>query len=145
MKAIIEMPRGDTVRRHLKFDGTGFIELGPIKDVIPVNDGIMPVHYGYLPGTRNPEEGDEIDVLVFSDGDTQVGQEMEIRPIAIIRRSDGDDKVVAVGAEKDADFGWSDVSENERSVVEAFFSHHHDIVSIDDAATAQAYIENHRT
>ena len=65
MKAIIEIPKGDNRRRHLKSDKSGFVDLGPITNVIPVNDGIMPILYGYIPDTLDKKEGDEIDVLIF--------------------------------------------------------------------------------
>ena len=53
MKVIIEIPKGDDRRRHLKWDKSGFVDLGPIIEKIPVNGGIMPVDYGYIPGTEN--------------------------------------------------------------------------------------------
>lgn len=142
MKVIIEIPKGDDRRRHFKFDKTGFIDLGPTKDVIPVNDGIMPVHYGYIPGTLNEEEGDEIDVLVLSQKSTVVGQELEVELIALIRRADGDDKVVAVDATRKSIKSWSDIPENERKLIEEFFSYHHKFLSIDDARAASDYVKN---
>ena len=141
MKAIIEMPKGDTVRRHFKFDKTGFIDLGPIKEVIPINDGIMPINYGYIVGTLNASEGDEIDVLIFSNNLLSVGQEVEFEPIALINRADGDDKIVAV--DDTVNFkSWLDVPKVERELIEAFFSYHHEFTSIENAELAKKYIEN---
>ncbi|MEI6835578.1 MAG: inorganic diphosphatase [Candidatus Falkowbacteria bacterium] len=140
MKAIIEMPQGDTIRRHFKFDKTGFIDLGPIKSVIPINDGIMPVNYGYIVGTLNSGEGDEIDVLIFSNNILSVGQEVEFEPIALISRADGDDKIVAV--DKTVDFkSWFDIPKSERELIENFFSYHHEFKSIENADVARQYIE----
>jgi inorganic pyrophosphatase len=144
MKAIIEIPKGDDRRRHLKYDKTGFVDLGPIKDVIPVNGGVMPVHYGYVPETVNPKEGDEIDILVLSDEDLKVGQEVEVRPIALIKRADEDDKVVAVDAGNNATKSWSDIPEDMRTLAESFFSYHHCIVSIEDVEAAARYVEENR-
>lgn len=141
MKAIIEIPKGDDRRRHMKYDKTGFVDLGPIQDVIPVNDGMMPVHYGYIPDTLNEQEGDEIDVLVLSEDATVVGQEIEVRPIALILRDDGDDKVVAVDMTKKSIRQWDDISESERTLIEKFFSHRHKIRSIEGAELAVRYIE----
>jgi inorganic pyrophosphatase len=140
MKVIIEIPKGDDRRRHLKFDKTGFVDLGLIRDVIPVNEGIMPVHYGYIPGTTNPQEGDEIDVLILSESDTVVGQEMEVRPVALIRRADGDDKVVAVDETQESLRDWHDVPEETRTLIEEFFSYHHAILSIENAEAARVYV-----
>lgn len=132
MKAIIEIPKGDDRRRHLKYDKSGFVDLGPIKDVIPVNEGIMPVHYGYIPGTLNEKEGDEIDILVLSNDVLTVGQEVEVRPVALIKRADGDDKVVAVDESRPAIKSWADIPDEERSLIESFFSYHHKFLAIED-------------
>ncbi len=69
MKAVIEMPKGDVRRRHIKYDKSGFIDLGPIKNVIPVNDGVMPVHYGYIPETLNEKELDESFLVIITSFD----------------------------------------------------------------------------
>lgn len=144
MKAIIEIPKGDDRRRHLKDDKSGFIDLGPTKDVIPVNDGIMPVHYGYIPGTLNKKEGDEIDILVLSNEKLEVGDEVEVEPIALIRREDEDDKVVAVDVSVPQLQKWSDIPESERRLIEDFFSYHHKFRSIEDAEYARRYAERGR-
>ncbi len=141
MKAIIEIPKGDDKRRHIKNDKSGFIDLGPIKDIIPVNDGIMPIHYGYIPGTLNKKEGDEIDILVLSDEMLRVGQKIEVEPIALINREDGDDKIVATDETRRSVKKWNDIPENERELIESFFSYHHKFRSIDDAETARKYVE----
>ena len=141
MTAIIEIPKGDDRRRHMKYDKSGFIDLGPTKDVIPVNDGVMPIHYGYIPDTLNVGEGDEIDVLIFSKKDLSVGEEVEIYPIALINRADGDDKIVAVDDTVDYKT-WSDAPKSDRELVEKFFSYHHEFKSIQDAALATQYVED---
>lgn len=140
MKAVIEIPKGDNRRRHLKADKSGFIDMGPTKDVIPVNSGIMPVHYGYIPETVNEKERDEIDVLVLSDDASKVGQEIEVKPIALILREDEDDKVVAVDKTREQLKKWSDIPEPERALIEEFFSYHHKFRSIENAEFAIEYI-----
>ncbi len=142
MKAIIEMPKGDDRRRHFKFDKTGFIDLGPIKEVIPVNDGLMPVSYGYIPDTLNIDEGDEIDVLILSNKVLSVAQEVEVEPIALIVRDDGDNKVVAIDDSISDIKEWNDVSESERELIEQFFSYHHKILAIENLEVTKQYIEN---
>jgi inorganic pyrophosphatase len=141
MKAIIEMPKGDTRRRHFKFDKTGFIDLGPIKDIIPINDGVMPVNYGYLCNTLNVDEGDEIDVLILSENIFRVGEEVEVEPIALINRADGDDKIVAIDNSIKNIKAWEDIAESERKIIEEFFSYHHEFKSIDNAKAAKKYIK----
>ena len=74
-----------------------------------MNNGIMPVHYGYIPNTLNKKEGDEIDVLVLSSDTLKVGQEIEVNPIALMRRADEDDKVVAVDSTQESIKSWQDI------------------------------------
>lgn len=128
----------------MKYDKSGFVDLGPIKDVIPVNKGIMPVHYGYIPGTLNESEGDEVDILVLSNKQYAVGQEIEVGLVALIKRADGDDKVVAVDETRKKVRGWNDILEGERTLLTDFFSYHHKILSIEDAACAREYVESRR-
>ena len=142
MKVIIEIPKGDNRRRHIKQNKSGFIDLGPIRDIIPVNNGIMPIDYGYIPETLNEKEGDEIDVLVLSDKKLKVSQEVEVQSIALIRRDDGDDKVVAVDETKRSIKRWIDIHKEERELIEKFFSYHHKFKAIEDAEIARQYVEN---
>lgn len=142
MKVIIEIPKGDNRRRHMRYDKSGFIDLGPIRDVIPVNDGVMPVHYGYISETLNEKEGDEVDALVLSNKLLEVGQEIEVEPIALINRADGDDKIVAVDETKKIIKTWDDLPQDERKLIEDYFSYHHKFLSIEDAISAKRYIEN---
>lgn len=142
MKAIIEIPLGDDRRRHMKYDKSGFVDLGPTKDVIPVNDGVMPINYGYIKDTFNVGEGDEIDVLIFSKHVLSVGQEIEISPIALIRRADGDDKIVAIDDSiKDLE-SWDDIAATKRELIEKFFSYHHKFIAIENKEEAEKYIED---
>lgn len=141
MKAIIEIPRGDNRRRHIKNNKSGFIDLGPIRDIIPINAGIMPIHYGFIPETLNEKEGDEIDVLVLSDRVLKVGQEVLIEPIALIKREDGDDKIVAIDETRKSIKQWADIEKSERDLIEKFFSYHHRFLSIKDVEFAREYIE----
>lgn len=141
MKAIIEMPQGDDRRRHMKYDKSGFIDLGPTKDVIPVNGGVMPVNYGYIKDAFNPGEGDEVDVLIFSKRVLSVGQEIEILPFALIRRDDGDDKVVATDDSIKDLTKWEDVGKEERELIERFFSYHHQITKIENKEETKKYID----
>lgn len=140
MRVIIEIPKGDDRRRHIRYDKSGFIDLGAIKDIIPVNNGIMPVHYGYIPETLNEKEGDEIDVLVLSDNDFSVGQEIEVEPIALIRREDGDDKIIAVDKTRGIIQQWDDVPEIEKKLIKDFFGYHHRLLSFDNSECAIEYI-----
>lgn len=144
MKVIIEMPKGDDRRRHLQHDKSGFIDLGLIKEVIPVNNGLMPVNYGYIPETVNETEGDEIDVLVLSERILNIKEEIEVNPIALIKRADGDDKVVAVDETRGQTKTWADITEEERDLIISFFSYHSKIDVIESAEVANEYLQKAR-
>ena len=141
MIAVIEMPKGETVRRHKDKHGEGLIELGLIKDAIPVNGGVNPVHYGYIPDTHNPSDDDELDVIVISKEADAIGQEVAVTPIALLRRADHDDKIVAVPEDEKEISSWEDVEQGERDLILQFYSFHHAITAIENSAKASEYIE----
>ncbi|MDO8514515.1 MAG: inorganic diphosphatase [bacterium] len=144
VQATIEIPRGDNRRRHLnKYNKSEFVDLGPMKDHIPVNDGVAPEHYGFIPDTHNPHDGDEVDVIIFSERVAKVGEIIDVRPIALLKRSDNDEKVVAVEIES-AVKAWEDLDETRRSLVLAFYGSHHQITSVEDQKTAEQYIHASR-
>ena len=141
VKAVIEIPKGVDKRIHYNPQTKTFIDLGPIKNSIPVNEGVMPVAYGFIEGAINPRESDEIDVLVFSKEGLKTGQKIEIEPIALIVRDDGDDKVVAVDATMATVEKWTDIAASERKLVENYFGFKHKITAIKNASEAKGYIK----
>lgn len=141
MDAIIEIPKGDTIRRHKNKHGEGLIELGLIKDVIPVNDGMNPVNYGYIPDTYNASDEDEVDVIVVTDEVYAIGQSVAITPIALLRRADHDDKVIAVPDGNTRIMQWDDIPVSERELLTQFYGYHHAITAIENSTKAREYIE----
>lgn len=133
------MPKGCDRRIHSSNSGPGFVDLGPLKEAIPVNNGIMPVHYGFIEGTLNKDDGDEVDVLLFSERTFLTGDIAEARAIAVLKRTDNDHKVVAVDPTSSWQ-KWEDINETERGLVLDFFSSHHVIEVIDGSAEAESYI-----
>ena len=138
--AVIEIPKGDGRRRHLNYEKTAIIDLGPIRDVIPVNDGVMPVDYGYIEHTKNPIEGDEVDVIIFSIAIRKSGEKVGVSPIGLIRRDDGDDKVIAIDETISLITSWDDVSTEEKDLILAYFGYGHKILSIENREAAEAYL-----
>lgn len=129
-KALIEIPKGDTRRRHKSYENGELIDFGPIREVIPVNDGVMPVDYGYILGTLNKLESpaEELDVLVLSDREIVIAEVVEIRPVALLIREDNDHKIIATEA---GDLrSWEDVPENEQDLIKKYFGHKSKIVNI---------------
>lgn len=135
------MPKGDDRRRHLSYDKSGFVDIGPIKDVIPVNNGIMPVDYGYVPNTFNPSDKDEVDVLLISNSKHFVGEEVVAQPIGLMRREDGDDKIIAVD-DKSGIKNWENVPTETRKSITSFFGYHYKIISIDGSTAAEKYLND---
>lgn len=141
--AIIEMAKGESRRIHMSYDNTGFIDLGPIKEQIPLNNGIMPVHYGYIEGTLDKKEGDNVDVIVFSDRLYKTGDRLSVEVIGMLTREDGDHKVVAVDDSlRFKDF--SEISSSENKLILDYFGFKSKIVSIDGTFQAEEYIKSCR-
>lgn len=141
MIAVIEIPKNDDRRRHITYDKSGFIDLGPIKETIPINNGVMPVHYGYIPETLNKTEGDEIDILVLSSKECSVGEKIEVEPIALLRREDGDDKIVAVDGTMPSIKSWDGIPQTERELIQSFFTYYHKFISFENAFDAKKYVQ----
>lgn len=147
LKAIIEIPKGNDQRWHLNFARTKIENFGPIKDVIPVNDGKMPVAYGYLENVFNHEETNEegikenLDVLVFSNKSFGIGESIDVAPFAMFVREDGDHKVIS----HDETFlleKWEDIPLAERDLIIEFFGYKSKIKEIVDKEGTEEYIKS---
>lgn len=137
--SVIEIPKGCDRRIHKSNHGEGFVDLGLIKDLIPINEGRMPVCYGFLKGIPNESEGDEVDVLVFSKELYKTGDEVEVEILGLIEREDGDHKVVA----KDGTVSFSGleaIDESEWALIIEYFGHKHKIISVGDKEKAVDYL-----
>lgn len=56
-----------------------------------------PEHYGCVPGALSPADGELLDVLMLRDGtERRPGELVPVRLIGVLRRSDGDHKLVVV-------------------------------------------------
>jgi inorganic pyrophosphatase len=93
LNAVIEIPKGG----HNKYEvdpATGIVYL----DRVLHSPLFYPVDYGYILETLAPD-GDHLDVLVVTDSPSLTGSVVEVRPLGIMRMTDGgeqDDKLVAV-------------------------------------------------
>lgn len=62
-----------------------------------VDDGrIPPEHYGCVPGALNPADGELLDVLLLRDPPRRPGERVTARLVGVLRRADGDHKLLAV-------------------------------------------------
>jgi inorganic pyrophosphatase len=139
--AIIEIPKGDGIRRHFKKTKDGFVELGLIKEIIPINDGLMPIAYGFIPNTLNSGDDDELDVIVYSEKDFHVGEKVNITAVGIILREDNDHKVIAV--EEYSNINWNDIPEDEKKLIVDFMGFNSPISEIKGSTDALEYIDRY--
>lgn len=139
-KAVIEIPKGCDRRIHMSYDKSGFIDLGSIKDQISVNDGVMPVHYGYIENTINKEEKDEVDVIIFSAKPHKTGDILEVEIIGMLVRKDGDHKLVAVD-DSDTIKEFNDILPEEKDLILKYFGYKSEIVSINPKEKALEYLQ----
>lgn len=138
--AVIEIPKGCDRRIHLSYDGINFIDLGLIKEQIPINDGVMPIHYGYIENTTNEIEKDNVDVIVFSNNNYNSEDKVEIEIIGMLNREDGDHKVIAVDSSLKIQ-SFDEIADDERSLILAYFGYKSAVISIDDKSKTIAYLE----
>lgn len=140
-KAVIEIPKGCDRRIHMSYDKSGFIDLGPIKVQIPVNDGIMPVHYGYIKNTVNKKEKDEVDVIIFSSKMYSTGDTLDVEIIGMLTRKDGDHKIIAVSESPEIK-DFEDILQEERDLILKYFGYKSEIISIDSKEKASGYLQS---
>ncbi len=137
--AVVEIPKGSDRRIHMSYDGSGFIDLGSIKDQISVNDGIMPVAYGYLLNYINEVEKDNVDALIFSTQQFDTGDELEVEIFGMLVREDGDHKVLV--KDSTVEFMSLDESDDKKLLLE-YFGFKSKIISVDDKNMTQVYLDS---
>lgn len=144
-KAIIESPEGDNRRRHFDKKRNRVIDIEPLKNVIPINNGIAPVSYAMILDTYCKADNEEIDALIISDEKLKIGEEIDIYPIALLLREDNDNKIVAgdgsiAGKYKE----WEDIPIKRRNLIKKFFSFHYKIYKVEDSNKAKEYLLENR-
>ncbi len=139
--AIIEMGKGSTRCIHKAYDSDNFLDLGLLSEKIPYKDGVMPIHYGYIHNVINIDEGDEVDVLVFSKNNTKTGDRIEVTPFALFIREDKDHKVLAYD-ETLYFASYDDVSPDLRDLLNTYFCYHSPIIKIGNKEEAERYINS---
>ena len=132
-EVLIEMPKGESRRIHLDYSRTYYIDLGPIKNVIPVNQGKMPIAYGFVIGTliKDEEEESELDAVVYSEKDYKIGDRVRAYPIAAIHIKNGDHKIVLVDDSTKGKL-WNDIPSDERDTILKYFGYKSPVESIGD-------------
>lgn len=108
--ASIEDPKGSTT--HVELDEA--TQQYKVMHEFPIP---WPFHYGFIKDTYVPVDGDPLDVAIFGDFQTRIGQDIQIQVIGALFVRDGDHKVIAVYPD-DTQFGryveYIDLPENLR-------------------------------
>src|SRR5438270_4326161 len=97
--AIIEDPKGSKAHKEFNNSTQQFEVIHEF--LIP-----WPFHYGFLKDTYVPIDRDPLDIAIFSELQTQTGQEIPVRIIGALLVEDGDHKILAVCPD-DRQFGES--------------------------------------
>lgn len=138
--AVIEIPKGADRRIHLSLDDGVFRDFGPIKEQIPINEGVMPVHYGYIKNAINPIEKDNVDVIIFSNRQYETGDETMVEIMGMLAREDGDHKLLSTDGSAGI-VNFSEVPVQERNLILEYFGYKSKIVSVDSSEIARTYLE----
>ena len=138
-RAVVEIPKGCNRRIHLSYDKTNFIDLGLIKDEIPINEGVMPVCYGYIENVINQIENDNVDVIIFSDKTYKTKDKVGIEIIGMINREDGDHKVIVKDDSVSID-NFDDINNEEKDLILEYVGYKSKIISVDKKEKALEYL-----
>jgi len=140
-RAVVEIPKGSNRRIHLSYDGTDFVDLGLISNEIPINNGVMPVCYGYIENTINDVEKDNVDVIIFSNKSYKTKDKIDIKIIGMLNREDGDHKIIATD-ESVLINDFDDIKQVERNLILKYFGYKSKIISIDNRIAAMEYLNS---
>lgn len=136
--AVIEDPKGATCRHYLDRQ-TGEWHAVPY----PFTVEPWPANYGFLPGTHNPADDDELDVIVLAREPLATGTRLQVQPVALLRLADGDHKILAVAA-NDPVYGsisaLDEVPAADLTAIEEWFPETGRFLGWEDAAGAEALI-----
>jgi len=143
---LIEMPKGASKRTHINWARTHWIDGGPIKRAIPVNEGIMPIDYGFVVGTMIKEGShkDELDALVYTERKLELGSRIKIDPTAVLYIKNGDNKIIGVGKDTTVQ-KWEDIPARTRNLLIKYFGYKSPVIKIGDKKDAERLIKKHLT
>jgi inorganic pyrophosphatase len=142
--ATIEIPKDSDRRIHKGNQPENFgkfVDFGPISEKITANGGRMPLAYGFIEGTHNPGENDEIDVMVFSEHEFKTEDSVEVIPFAMMVRSDGDHKILAHDDTMQLN-SWDDVPADMQKVLMEFNGFKLPIVEVKSKEETILYLDN---
>jgi inorganic pyrophosphatase len=145
--ATIEIPKNSDRRIHKGNQPENFgkfMDFGPISDKITANNGRMPLAYGFIENTTGSDgEGDEVDVMVFSEKEFKTEDSVEVTPFAMMMREDGDYKVLAHDGTVQID-SWDHVPVEMQKTLMEFNGFKLPIVEVKGKDETVAYLEQVR-
>ena len=137
VRAVVELPRG--VRVGWRFDpsrGTFSIEEHYARPV--------PIDYGWIAGTHNPADGEHLDVMIATGRTLDVGHVVRVVPLGVLRREDGDHKIMAAVAGEPGYRSLADVPGELIAEIERWMTPQHVLLGWEGAEQAQGLIREHR-
>ncbi len=142
----LEIPAGGDRRIHLNYAKTEFIDCGPIREKITVNNGIMPTAYGFLQGVINNDETvghkEYVDAIDISDMDiVATGEQIAVRVVGMFEREDGDHKVLIARSGSKIQ-GFDDVEPKLQKMLLDFHGFNKKITKIYNLIEVNQYIAN---
>lgn len=138
--AVVEDPRGAT-ERHVWDEVAGTWRTYQH----PHATRPWPASYGFLQETWNPVDQDPLDVIILATPPLPTGTCLRVRPVGLLRRPDGDDKILAVAIDDPAyaDVRWlAEVPHSDLAAIEAWFRDWSDAGAWEDAAAAERLIRD---
>ena len=145
--AVVEIPAGSFVKYELD-KSTGHV----VVDRFLTTPTAYPANYGSLPSIFT-DDGDPVDVLVFTRTPVAPGALIEVRAIGSLRmrdRGEADDKIIAVPAD-DVDPFYRDVRDIDdlpaeaRAGIEAFFRNYKSNDPTDRRVTTHGFADHKTT
>jgi len=142
--ATIEIPKNSDRRIHKGNQPHNmgiFEDFGLLGDKIKANGGRMPLAYGFIENTTGSDgEGDEVDVMVFSEKEFKTEDAVEVTPFAMMMREDGDYKVLAHDETVQID-SWDHVPEEMQKTLMEFNGFKLPIVEVKGKDETIEYLE----
>jgi inorganic pyrophosphatase len=136
VEIIVEWLAGDP-QRYEWVEATG--ELKPVDSY-----RIPPAHYGCVPGAISAADGELLDVFLLPDVARTVGDRVRARLVGVLRRSDGDSKLLVVDPHHLPYTTVEDVPAEQLDAIWAWIPRQHVVLGWSGPEAAQAILDDSR-
>jgi inorganic pyrophosphatase len=103
-----------------------------------------PEHYGCVPGAISPGDNELLDVLLLDDGPRRPSERLQARLIGVLRRSDGDHKLITVDAARSGLTDLSQIAPERLATIWAWFHRRHVLLGWSGAENARTVLDDAR-